>query len=399
VNRSIVRRALLIAPATALALTTGIASAQTTGTFGWRTVKTVSVLAQTALFGVTTSGPAHAWAVGPAISSDGNTSLPVVESWDGSAWAQVSRPASVVSALGQSGSFLDCTAALGPTNVWAFSLFGRWLHGNGATWTAGKLAGGQALVQASLATGKSTVWAFGGRPTSSGIAPFAAFHAGALGWKRTSVPGTGAIAAASAVSSTDIWAVLGTGAIGIGGRAGGLVHRFGGVWHKVVSLPASLRNASLGAVLARSDKNVWVGGAVKNGKMGTTEAIGHWNGHRWKVFRLRVAASAARYRVVSMVTDGAGGIWALGLCIGTTSQQGAAVAPDLGGKCTGGFASRLWHETAGQWSLPVLPKLATRAHALLSLAAAGKSTWGVGLVRAGTTGLDGLIALRGPIPN
>jgi hypothetical protein len=380
-----IRRTLLVGPAAALALTTGVASAEAAGTPGWRTITTVSVLSQTGLFGVTTSGARHAWAVGIASSSDGSTNEPVVESWNGSAWSQVSLPASVVSTLGQTEPLLVTAAALGPANVWAFTPFGQWLHGSGTAWTAGKLGRGRVLLQSSLAAGKGTVWAFGGTETTSGMVPYASFHAGSQGWKRTPVPGTGAIAAASAVSGQDIWAVIGDGFLGFGGKVGGLVHWSGGHWHKVVSLPAALRNGSLGGVLARSDKNVWVGGAVRNSKKGTTEAVGHWNGHRWTVVKLRAVASAAHYHVASMVTDGVGGIWALGLCEGA--------------KCANGTSSRLWHETAGHWSLPVKPKFSSKPHVLLSLAPAVHSVWGVGLVKTSTTGVAGLIALWGPIPH
>ena len=385
VNRSIIRRALLVGPAAALALTTGVPSAEAAGPPGWRTLTTVSVLSQTGLFGVTTSGARHAWAVGTASSSDGSTNEPVVESWNGSAWSHVSLPASVVSTLGQTEPLLAATAALGPTNVWAFTPFGQWLHGSGTTWTAGKLAAGPVFVQSSVAVGQNTVWAFGSTETRSGMVPFASFHTGSQGWNRTPVPGTGAIAAASAVSGQDIWAVIGNGVFGFGGKVGGLVHWSGGHWHKVVSLPAALRNGSLGAVLARSDQNVWVGGAVRNSKNGTTETVGHWNGHRWTVVKLRAAASTAHFHVVSMVIDGVGGIWALGFCQSTG--------------CSNGSSSRLWHETAGHWSLPVKPKLSSKPHVLVSLAPAEHSVWGVGLVKTSSTGVDGLIALWGPIPH
>jgi hypothetical protein len=187
------------------------------------------------------------------------------------------------------------------------------------------------------------------------------------------------------VSASDIWAVRGNGTLSISTSPGGLLHWHGGHWHPVTGLPTSLRNRSLGAILARSDQNVWVGGAVRNSQKGTTEAVGHWNGHRWTVVKLHAAATAAPFHVASMVTDGSGGIWALGLC-------NAANCPNRG-------SSRLWHETGGRWHGPIKPKLASRPTALISLAAVAKSVWGVGIVRAGTNSANGLIALWGPIPH
>ena len=386
-RQAIIRRSMVVLPATALALTAGVVPAQAAGPAGWRTVATVSrSSSETALVGVATAGPRHAWAVGFASSSGGNTLLPVVQSWDGSAWSPVTLPARVVSTLSRNGPpLLDTTAASGPGNVWAFTVPGGWLHNNGTAWKAGTLARGHALVLASLVTARSTVWAFGAALTATGSVPYAAFKSRSRAWKRTPVPGKGPIAAASAVSGGDIWAVLGNGALGISRSAGGLLHWHGGRWHRIPGLPASLRNRSLGAVLARSDQNVWVGGAVRNSRKGTTEAVGHWNGHRWAVVKLRAAAAAAPFRVGAMVTDGSGGIWALGLCT-------AATCPHRGG-------SRLWHETGGRWHGPVEPKLATRPSVLVSLAAVAKSVWGVGLVRAGKNTANGLIALWGPTPH
>jgi hypothetical protein len=200
------------------------------------------------------------------------------------------------------------------------------------------------------------------------------------------VPGHGQITAASAVTSRDIWAVTGSGIIfgGVTGHSGGMLHWSAGHWHAVTTVPAALRNASLGSVLARSDRNVWVGGAVRNAKKGTTEAVGHWNGHHWTVLTLHAAATTAKWHLTKLVTDGSGGIWALSAC------KGAACG-------NGGVAWRLWHETAGKWGRPLLPKLASTATILVSLAATGKSVWGVGAERVGKSA-NGLIALWGPTP-
>ena len=386
-RRTMIRRSLVVVPATALALTCGLVTAQAAGTPGWRTVATVSQPPlETALLGVATAGPRHAWAVGVAISSSTDTVLPVLQSWDGSAWSPVRLPSGVVSRLGRSGPpFLDTTAASGPGNVWAFTGPGGWLHYNGTAWKAGTLARGRAALLASLVTARSTVWAFGSTVSATGFAPYAAHKSGTHAWKRTPVPGKGEIVAASAVSADDIWAVLGKSILTLRQSPGGLLHWHGGGWHRVPGLPASLRNSSLGAVLARSDHNVWVGGAVRNSQRGTTEAVGHWNGHRWTVVKLRAAATAAPFRIGAMVTDGSGGIWALGLCTAT--------------KCPNGGASRLWHHTGGRWHGPVEPKLAARPSVLVSLAAVAKSVWGVGLVRAGKSSANGLIALWGPTPH
>jgi hypothetical protein len=161
------------------------------------------------------------------------------------------------------------------------------------------------------------------------------------------------------------------------------VHWTGGRWRTVASLPVVLRNSALGAVLARSDQDVWVGGAIRNGP---TDTVGHWNGRRWTVTRLRAAATAARFRLTSMAPDGSGGIWALAVCISA--------------RCVGtGTIFRLWHEVGGRWTGPVVPSLTgARQAVLIHLATAGRSVWASGIVAAKSGNSDGLIALWGPVP-
>jgi hypothetical protein len=270
--------------------------------------------------------------------------------------------------------------------MWAFNAVGgTWLRWDGANWTAGQVTTASVELDASAVFGTKNVWAFG-RGTSSRPQ---AFHFDGSAWKRSAVPGSNGIAAASAVTSRDIWAVLGTAdlfGISGGGKGGGLVHWFRGRWHAVTKLPSALRNASLGSVLARSDKNVWIGGATKNSKHGTTEAIGHWNGHRWTVVKLRAVASGSGYRVVSLVTDGAGGIWALGNCLSSAT-------------CTQSSPWRLWHEAGGHWSGPVKPHLSRSPTLLLSLASVAQSVWAPGAIQSGRRSSNGMIALWGAIPH
>jgi hypothetical protein len=371
---------MVVAVVAATVVAPGVA-ASATAPPGWRTVATIP--SPSFLLGLAATGPAHAWAVGWNL----HTKVPVVRAWNGSGWTLVSLPSPVQSELGTI-PVLDTAAASGTANVWALTEMGRWLHYDGAAWTGGRIASPPPTIQSSLAIGPGSAWAFGGKPTGSGssaFAPYASLFTPGHGWQRTPVPGKGMIVGASAVSSSDIWAVIGTGPLGLAAPGSGLVHWTGGQWQPVTSLPAQLHNASLGAVLARGDSAVWVGGAVRNARGGTTEAIGHWNGHAWTVHTLPAAASSANFHVVSIVPDGAGtgGLWALGFSVGQSGNQ---------------ISSRLWHLTAGQWTGPVVPVLAQRAAALVTLAAAGHSVWGAGDAGVGGTLPSGLIALWGSTP-
>jgi hypothetical protein len=377
-----IRSALVIGPAVALTIAAGIGTAQAAGPRGWRIFTTVK--ASLELTGIAVAGQRHEWAVGFAVSSRGSMLTPVVMGWNGSAWTRLALPASVVTKLRTgTGTLLDTTGASGPRNMWAFSVSGGWLRWNGH-WSAGQIAGTPAMIYSTVVLGSGDVWALGGTEASS--QPYAAHYDGTR-WKRYPVPGSAAITAASAVSSHDIWATLGTTEFDFkaGGTGGGLVHWFNGRWHRVTSLPAVLRNASLGSVLARSDKNVWVGGATRNSKRGTTEAVGHWNGRTWTVTRLRAAATTNGYRVSSMAADSAGGIWALASCVASAT-------------CSGGSPWRLWHEAAGRWSGPAHPRLASHNTFLASLAAVSRSVWATGGIQAGDNS-NGIIALWGTKPS
>ena len=142
-----------------------------------------------------------------------------------------------------------------------------------------------------------------------------------------------------------------------------------------------MRNVMLGAVLARSDSDVWVGGGVRNSKGGYTEAVGHWNGHAWSMVTLPVSGTTGQWHVNSIVPDGSGGLWALGYCMATC----------------GVHPSRIWHEADGRWTGPVVPSWEVKDSALDQLAATGHSVWGVG--RVNNNGIyAGLIVRNGPVP-
>lgn len=405
-RRTSIGRGVVVTVAMAIVLAPGVASARLSGVLAsvarmdraraggapavaasvasppkWHTVATVP--SPSILLGVGAAAPAQAWAVGWGGSL--TKVVPVVRAWNGASWAAVSLPSGVVSALGLS-PVLVTTAASGPANVWAFTESGRWLHGKGTRWTAGRIATPAPVIQSSLAIGPDSAWAFGGKAASGGqsaVTPYAGHFTPGHGWHRTLVPGKGMIVAVSEVTYSDIWAVIGTGSLGGTASGSGLVHWTAGHWHAVTSLPVQLRNASLGAVFARSDSDVWVGGAVSNRAHGTTEAVGHWNGHSWTVTTLPAVVTAAKFHVVSIVPDGVGGLWALGFSIGQTGNA---------------IESRLWHQSAGRWTGPVNPALAHRAAALVGLAATGNSVWGIGDAGVSTRRPNGLIALWGPTP-
>jgi hypothetical protein len=365
----------------------GLTARLAIGSSRWRAVATISVPSHsTVMFAVASAEPIPrwTWAVGGTAQTRTGKIRPLVENWTGSRWSRLTLPSAAVSALGPD-PLLVTAAAFRVNQLWAFTPSGGWLTGSGSTWTAGRFRSARRLlIQASITGTDEGTWAFGGIKAAGGFVPYATVSLRLNRWKRVPVPGKGVIVSASVNQAfgNDIWAVLGEGVAPLPAKAPGLVHWDGLRWH-AVRLPRGLRTATLSSVLVRG-MGVWVGGGVKNRRHGTTEVVGHWNGHRWRVITLRAAATSAPFRVTSMVNDGTGGIWALGTCFAS--------------RCPNGTSSRLWHEVAGRWSGPIEPKLASKPTVLLGLADQRHSVWGAGAVIVTKTRANGLIALWRPAP-
>jgi hypothetical protein len=361
----------------------------TTGTTGWRVSTTVSVpSASTQMLSVTSAAPipSWTWAVGGAtpVSGTGNAT-PVAETWTGRAWSRLIVPAKAVSALGADPVLVTATAAR-DNALWAFTQSGGWLIKFGSNWTAGRLTTNPVVIDSSWADlAEGGAWAFGALETPGGFMPYAT-HAQGVGfpWKQVSVPGHGTIVSASAAPGGTLpWAILENDGFPKTSVTSSLIRWTQTKW-LTVSLPARLHHAALAGILVRGSNSVWVGGSVKNTSNGTSEVIGHWNGHRWQVTTLPAPATAATYRITSMTTDGSGGIWALATCFAS--------------QCPNGAASRLWHEQDGHWSGPVVPRLGSKPTVLTGLYNMRHGVWAAGSVLLSRTRSQGLIALWGTPP-
>lgn len=385
-----VRRALILPLAAALPLAGALplasaVSAQASTVPGWhvQTVLNTGTGNQGVLFDVSSDAPGDAWAAGLTGPTSGSSISPLVAHWNGTAWSQVTLPTAVQTALTADG-LVSAVSAASTKNVWIFGAASTWAHFDGTTWTSGQLvksgASGPAFVTSALALSKINVWAFGLRIKSTGTHAYAA-HFNGVKWTATSVPGTSAISDASAVSAGDIWAVEGGGLFSGPGGHGALMHWSGGAWHSV-TLPKALSGRPLGSVVASSDKNVWVGGALVNSKKGTTEAVGHWNGHGWTVQRMPVLATAQKFAVTDLASDGHGGLWATANCM----------------TCALNVSSRIWHESAGTWKRAAMAAKYPFHILRMALAPGTTSVWGAGVIAIGKTSQP-LIALDGNAPH
>ncbi len=375
---------------------------------GWHTV---DITARQGTFYSVTAAGQRAWAVGARLDGSGGLA-PLIGRWNGVSWTLVGLPEKVRSRLGQMVQ-LKTAAAAGSRSLWAFSLTGGWLHYDGSSWTAGTVPGELVSTASTVAAGRYA-WSFGLRDSHHQPTSFSAYARdihGKVKWTDKALPSGAVIYGASAVSGTDLWAVGISGQLPSGSRGvksaiaaqdaaadgvpadqvpaamsktssatpkSGLLHYYADRWHKVVPLPNAMAKDVAPSILARSDTDIWVGGAVSNPREGTTEAIAHWNGRNWKLVKLPARASKAGYHIESITADGSVGLWALAGCEGTN--------------CPDGQASRLWHDQAGSWTSPAQPALATGPTVLLGLAAAGQTVWAAGAVIQARHDIRGLIA-------
>jgi hypothetical protein len=141
-------------------------------------------------------------------------------------------------------------------------------------------------------------WAAGGGSALAAGCP--------AGWNVVPAKGKGTLIAASAVSSSNGWAV------GVGGPTGQLAiaeHWNGSSWRRVAVVNPGRRSNTLNGVAAISANDVWAAGGVGVGLNHTL--VEHWNGVKW----IRVSAPSPGRRF-SVLTDvgaaSASDVWAVG---------------------------------------------------------------------------------------
>jgi hypothetical protein len=373
------RRALPVLTAAA-ALAAGVlpASAAQASTTGWRVNHQVKIGARTVMVAIAALRPADAWAMGISQKTSTASATAVIERWNGGSWRRVTLPAAVAGPWNRSVP-IAAIAARSDSDLFAFSeVTPQYLRRSGTHWSTGKLPvpGGAATVvmSAGIDRGPGNVWALGGTFRRQTFSPYAARFNGTR-WSVVPVPGHGPIVAASALSAKDIWAVTGTQPVqpGVTTKRPEVLHWNGTAWH-TVQLPSPLPG-NPGSILAVSDHDVWIGGGSPNGKGGTHEYVAQFTGRALHVSKLKVAATGARFRMISLASDGHGGIWG----IAASGQAGS---------------SRLWHRTGSTWHGPTAVRLGRRSF-LFSMAHVPGTTsmWGVG--GAGSTGV---IAVEGRVP-
>lgn len=361
----------------------------------WRVAATLHAVGRLTLMeSVAAPTPDDGWAIGVSASPGGRRGSSLIEHWAGRKWRSTTVPAKLLDAFDARTLGDNVIGASSVRNVWAFNqMTSAWLHWTGRAWVEGKLAapsGSRIVINSVLALNHQKAWAVGLLLNDKdNVVPYAARYNGHR-WEMTPIPGKLAlpVAAASAVSPTDIWAVLGrAGSLtDPAAPSGGALANWNGRRWALVRLPAALgRHGDAASVMAISDRNIWVGGGVANAKEGLSEAAAHWDGTNWQVSKFPVIASPRLYVLSQIIRSGRSGLTALATC---------ATCVKIGNW------SRLWRLSGGRWEGPVRPRLTSRSSALTDLASAGdtNSEWATGFTPVGSS-YNGIIAVYGPLPH
>jgi hypothetical protein len=267
-----------------------------------------SLIVSGQLNGVAALPTAGVWAVGT--TALGNA---VSMHWNGRSWTEVLTPAG--DRPDSAGGAFEATAAVSARDIWAVGvsagegLAERW---NGTAWSrvpspqpAG--TGGSVFLYGVSAVSATDVWAVG---VASGGKPVIVHWNGAA-W--TQVPGpapTGSgteLYGVAAVSADSAWAVgqtITTASTG-GAAQSPLIEHWNGTAWMLVPSPAIPGGGTLAAVSASSPRNAWAVGAS-----GGTGLIEHWDGRAWTLVPSPDLGGAGGLHGVTIVS--ADSAWAVG---------------------------------------------------------------------------------------
>lgn len=254
-------------------------------------------------------------------------------------------------------------AAVSPTNAWAVGQYQAGtvlrtliVHWDGKTWqrvaspdpaAGGDVLSGVAVVSAGQA------WAVGGRNGQPLILRWNGFT-----WKVAPSPVLaqgGALAAVTAISATDAWAV---GLGGSGSPQTVIEHWNGKSWQVI---PSPVRTGELDAVSASSASDVWAAGFDGNWSTGHVLAE-HWNGTSW--------------RAVSSPDPAGAGLW---YGIAATSASNAWTVTGAPGQAIGTNHTEIDHWNGRTWARVTSPNPVPGGAILMGTgASSATNAWAVG---------------------
>jgi len=359
--RRVLRAAIPVAVAGAVTAAGGVSQAATAP--GWRITATVS--GNLEVSDLAASGAGNAWTAGTtcANASCSRISL-VLRHWNGKAWTAVAAPKAYVNSTVLSG---ESGVAAASGNAWIMSSLGvsasstAVLHWTGKGWgTTVKLP---AQVTTAVASSTTDVWAFGTVQVSTSLAgaAYAARYDGKK-WSRVRVPLVAL--RASATSAKNVWAV---GLSVSASRPGAAIMSFNGKTWRSTPMPnlglSAKETAFPTGIAAVSATNAWAEVTILNSSSGSNPPksfLLHWNGAKWAVIKVPYA----RMELESLAQDGHGGVWTVGVALGTGLAPGAYFAH---------YANGAWSRVAAP-----TPRGYTTLPGALTWIPGTRSLWGLG---------------------
>ncbi len=284
--RNMYRRWISVA---ALAGASVLIASAASATTGWTVATVPQTGNNTLLLGAAARTSTDAWAVGEQFAAAGQAPPPPVSyHWNGSAWSIVATPT-----LGVSSALLAVSASTA-TDAWAvgFSILGRHddgtliEHWNGTAWSVNSslvVTGFVAELTGVADLSPTNAWAVG---TGNGAI---LEHWNGSAWTSVTVPDPdftpGAGQSISAVSATDIWVVGTTVNTTTGTTTAEALHFNGTAWAVVPMQQPGTNTPTIAAVTAISATDAWAVGE----DIGATSAVGgstlieQWNGAKWSI--------------------------------------------------------------------------------------------------------------------
>jgi hypothetical protein len=345
------------------------------------------------LNGVSASSSSDAWAVGSLCCSARHSGLgSLTEHWNGSAWSIVPSPDTLLF-----DEVLTGVASISPTNAWAvgernqsgFKSRNPFLaHWNGSAWsTVTPPAGVTGQLAAVSADSAGDVWAVGDDQHGHPVV----LRFNGVSWTSVAAPGsTGSqvLTGVKAFSPTNVWAVGSTVSGGVTPVGKTLVlHWNGSTWFTVVSPNPDAKANVLMAVGGAAANDLWAVGSKGQSETttgvppGTRTLAIHFNGSAWSAV---ASPSVGDEDILTGVAA-------------PTSHNVAAVGSDDNTSGSIPVARTLAETWSGaSWSFAATPNVGSTDNLLKGVAAIPGTTsvWAVGF-HLTTGGPDGTVILRG----
>jgi hypothetical protein len=239
----------------------------------------------TLLIAVTATSTANAWAGGRYISSTASNIQPLIDHWNGTAWAASSSPALPG---GEGGAVLDLSTS-SATDAWGVGLLLQATnqrgilteHWDGKAWTqvpapvpAGDVPGAEATGVADISP--TNAWMVGNPAGITASGPAWIQHWDGKAWTVAPVAGMPAgsqLSAVRALSATNVWAV------GTTANSPLILHYDGTSWTVQSGIPSPGTSSELQSVAVTSTGAMAVGQFTDTS--GTHPLMLLWNGTTW----------------------------------------------------------------------------------------------------------------------